>query len=128
MKYLKSKIASLNPDQKGLWDQMQEKSRLNICIPTGAGKGYMMMVDLLNRVIKSKEEVFAIASHRLMLNGQHMDDIFNMTAPIIGDIGFIFVGSSRYDINKFQEIPELNKALLKRNLNFNELFNALNSI
>jgi len=122
MKYLKSKIASLNSDQKILYDQMQKKSRLNICIPTGAGKGYIMMVDLLNRVIKSKEEFFAIASHRLMLNGQHMDDIFNMTAPIIGDIGFIFVGSSRYDINKFQENPELNKALLKRNLNFNELF------
>lgn len=122
MKYLKSKIASLNSDQKSLWDEMQKKNRLNICIPTGSGKGYMMMVDLLNRVIKSKEEVFAIASHRLMLNGQHMDDIFNMTEPIIGDIGFIFVGSSRYDIDKFQEDPELNKALLKRNLNFNEIF------
>lgn len=124
MNYLQSKINSLSSDQKYLWDQMRKENRLNICIPTGAGKGYIMIIDLLNRIMDSDEEVFAIASHRLMLNGQHMDDIFNITSPIIGDIGFIFVGSSKYDINKFQEYPDLNKALLNRELSFNEIFQS----
>ena len=93
LEYLNNKISSLTEDQRELFDWMQIENRLNICIPTGAGKGYIMMVDLLNRIIKSDEKVMTIASHRLMLNGQHMDDIFNMTQPLVGDIGFIFVGS-----------------------------------
>ncbi len=124
LEYLNNKISSLTEDQRELFDWMQIENRLNICIPTGAGKGYIMMVDLLNRIIKSDEKVMTIASHRLMLNGQHMDDIFNMTQPLVGDIGFIFVGSSRYDINKFQENPIINRGLFNKKLSFGDIFQS----
>lgn len=124
LEYLNTKISSLTEDQRELFDSMQVENRLNICIPTGAGKGYIMMVDLLNRVINSEERVFTIASHRLMLNGQHMNDIFNMTQPLVGDIGFIFVGSSKYDINKFQENPLINSGLFNKKLSFDDIFQS----
>jgi len=124
IEYLESKIGTLNSDQFNLWSEMRTNNRLNICIPTGSGKGYIMMVDLLNRIIKSDEKVFTIASHRLMLNGQHMDDIFNMTSPLVGDIGFIFVGSSRYDITKFQQDPKINSGLFSKGLSFNDIFQS----
>jgi uncharacterized pyridoxamine 5'-phosphate oxidase family protein len=39
MKYLVDKLNSLTSDQKELFNQMQENNKLQICIPTGAGKG-----------------------------------------------------------------------------------------
>ena len=123
-KYLKSKIDSLNPDQLNLFNEIQRNKLLQICIPTGAGKGYLMMVDLLNRFVKSDESIFAISSHRLMLNTQHLNDLFNIFSPVIGKLGFIFVGSSKYDTSKFQENVDFNKALLKNKLSYNEIVNS----
>jgi hypothetical protein len=120
-KYLKSKIESLNSDQLKLFNDIQNNKLLQICIPTGAGKGYLMMVDLLNRFVKSEESIFAISSHRLMLNTQHLNDLFNIFSPVIGKIGFIFVGSSKYDTSKFQQNVDFNKALLKSKLSYNEI-------
>ena len=50
-KYVKSIIQSLNSDQKNLFVEMQNENKLQICIPTGAGKGYLMIVDLLNQIV-----------------------------------------------------------------------------
>jgi hypothetical protein len=122
--HLKNKLKSLNSDQKFLFDEMQKSNLLQICIPTGAGKGYLMMADLLNQVVKSKSKIFTISSHRLMLNTQHMNDIFDVLAPYLGEIGFVFVGSSKYDVNKFQQNPEFNQALLKKKLSYNELVSS----
>ena len=47
------------------------KSKLNtlteICIPTGAGKGYLMMIDLLNRIVSTRKNLFVVSTHRLIV-------------------------------------------------------------
>lgn len=126
-KYLLSKIQSLNTDQKSLYSEMQSNNKLQICIPTGAGKGYLMIVDLLNQIVNSKNKISVVSSHRLMLNTQHLNDIFDILSPIIGKVGFIFVGSSKYDVNKFQDNIEFNKALLKKKLSYNEIVTSTTS-
>lgn len=118
---VKIRIKSLNSDQLSLYKDMQSNDLLQVCIPTGAGKGYLMMVDLLNQVVNTKNKIFAISSHRLMLNTQHMNDVFEILSPLIGKIGFVFVGSSKYDVDKFQDNIEFNKSLLKKHLSYNEI-------
>lgn len=125
-KYLKNKISSLNSDQKNLFDEMQKDNLLQICIPTGAGKGYLMIIDLLNQVVSKKSKTFVISSHRLMLNTQHLNDIFDTMSPIIGDVGFIFVGSSKYDTSKFQNNIDFNTQLLKKGISYNEIVSSTN--
>lgn len=122
--YLKSRLDSLTEDQKLLYNDMLSNNLLQICIPTGAGKGYLMMVDLLNQIISSRNKVFAISTHRLMLNTQHLNDIFEMLSPMLGKIGYIFVGSSKYDVSKFQENVDFNKSLLEKKLSYNELVSS----
>lgn len=126
LKYLKNKISSLNVDQKSLFDQMQNDNLLQICIPTGAGKGYLMIIDLLNQVVSEKSKTFVISSHRLMLNTQHLNDIFDTMSPMIGNIGYIFVGSSKYDTSKFQNNVEFNTQLLKKGISYNEIVSSTN--
>jgi hypothetical protein len=106
---------------------MQENDKLQICIPTGAGKGYIMMTDLINRLLSSDEEIFVISSHRLMLNTQHLNDIFNDLSTFLGEIGFIFVGSSKYDTSKFNDNQEFNKKLLKKKLSYTEIITSTTS-
>lgn len=126
-KYLISKLETLNSDQKGLYDDMQSNDKLQICIPTGAGKGYVLMIDLLNQIVSTKNKIFAIASHRLMLNNQHLNDIFSeILSPSIGKIGYIFVGSSRIDISKLMT-PEFNTTLFKKKIGFHELVSSTTS-
>ena len=126
-KYLKRKIRSLNPDQLSLFNQIVSNILLQLCIPTGTGKGYIMFVDILRRIIKTKESIIAISSHRLMLNEQHLNDLFEMLSPLIGDIGFIFVGSSKYNSSKFQSNTEFNKLLLKKKLSYDEIISSTTS-
>jgi hypothetical protein len=118
--YLIKKLSSLTDDQRNIFNTIQKNKLLQICIPTGGGKNYIMFIDLLLRVIKSEGDVFALCSHRLMLNMQHLKDIFEMLNPLIGEVGFIFVGSSKIDVSKFQT-PILNTTLLQKKLSFNEV-------
>ena len=128
MTYLSEKINSLNSDQKNLFGQMQSNNKLQICIPTGAGKGYLMIVDLLNRLFTSKGRIYSISSHRLMLNTQHLNDIFGVLSPSLGKIGFIFVGSSKYDTSKFQDNSNMNAGLMKLGLSYNEIVSSTTSM
>jgi len=115
-KFLQDKNSTLNMDQKVLFNEMQSNCKLQVCVPTGVGKGYLMIVDLLNRLLNSSEKVFVISSHRLMLNTQHLNDIFEELSPFLGQFGFVFVGSSKYDIDKFQENSNFNQLLQKKKL------------
>lgn len=124
MNLLEEKIKSLTPDQRVLFDQILTDNILQICIPTGAGKGYLMMVDLLNQILSTDNRIFTISSHRLMLNNQHLNDIFEILSPVIGDIGFVFIGSSNYDVDKFQDNPEMNTKLLKKGLSYNDIITS----
>lgn len=102
--YLKSKLDSLTEDQKSLYNDMLSNNLLQICIPTGAGKGYLMMVDLLNQIISSRNKVFAISTHRLMLNTQHLNDIFEMLSPMLGKIGYILLVVLNMMFQNFRKI------------------------
>lgn len=95
----KKKYASLRNDQKPIFDEMQEDNRLNICSPTGFGKGYIMISDLLKNVVYSDYKKYVIATHRLMLNTQHMDDIIKELESVLKDVIFIFLGSKEYAPN-----------------------------
>jgi len=122
--FLNEKKSTLTNDQKKLFDEIKLNIKLNICIPTGAGKGYLMMIDLLDRIINSDENVFVISSHRLMLNEQHMDDIVELLGEMIGEIGFLFVGSSEYKQNKFDDRKDWKKKLLNKGVSYKDLFHS----
>lgn len=91
---------TLNDDQKAIYEFLSENDRLTVSIPTGTGKGYIMGVDLLNRVVNTDERIFAIKTHRLLLNNQHMNDMINVLLSEIKDMLFIFIGSSRFKPNE----------------------------
>ena len=122
-KYLNQRESTLNPDQKVLYEDIKNNNKLQICIPTGAGKGYLMMVDLL-RNYYMYDSVSIIASHRLMLNSQHLDDIFNIFEPFIGEIGFIYLGSSTYNHIQYQQRPDINKKLKKLKLSYDDIISS----
>ena len=121
-KFFEDKYKTLTSDQKKLFDEIKVNNKLNICIPTGAGKGYLMMIDLLDRIINSDEKVFVISSHRLMLNEQHMDDVVELLGEMIGEIGFLFVGSSEYRQTKFNSRKDWKRKLLIKSTSYKDLF------
>lgn len=125
MEYLEEKINSLTDDQKDLFDQMQLNNLLQICIPTGAGKGYLMMIHLLNQIL-NKNSIDVISSHRLMLNTQHFNDLFDILSPFLGDVGFIFMGSSSLtkSIKKYQENKKFNTILKNKGLSWNDIISS----
>lgn len=98
--YLDNRFKKLNIDQKDLVSKIDKHDKINICIPTGTGKGYMMFFDILFNIEKNKADVIAIATHRLMLNDQHSQDIFDILTPYAGEIGFIMVGSDHITLRK----------------------------
>lgn len=108
---MKNLIKTLNQHQKTIFDLMNEKDRLQICLPTGVGKGYLMGVDIKNRIINHGSNVIAIASHRLILNNQHMGDLIDRLSDLFEDVRFIFVGSAEFDHSKVQDkyLRELHK-------------------
>lgn len=118
-------VKTLNKDQSDIYNQMLEKNKLQICIPTGVGKGYIMRVDILRRIL-GDENVIAIASHRLILNTQHTDDVINSLTDVISDVRFIFVGSDNYDMDKHQSNTKMVKNLIKSGTSFKEL--SLNTL
>jgi hypothetical protein len=122
---LKKLVNTLNKDQADIYKEMLVKNKLQICLPTGVGKGYLMRVDILRRIL-GDENVLAIASHRLILNTQHTDDIIDSLTDIISDVRFIFVGSDNYDINKHQSNTKMVKNLIKSGTSFDEL--SLNTL
>lgn len=99
--------------QKRCFERMQHDLRLSICFPTGVGKGHIMFVDILNRIVNGTENILTICSHRIMLNKQHMKDIFKISQPFIGEIGFIFVASDEYETKEYQSSDENFNNILK---------------
>ena len=99
--------------QKRCYDRMQLTNLLSICLPTGAGKGHLMFSDLLNRIVNTTEKIFAISSHRIMLNKQHMKDMFKLSEPFLGEIGYIFVASDEYETTEYQDSEASFNTLLK---------------
>ena len=95
------RIETLNKDQKTLFDHMINKYKGNYCFPTGVGKGYVFITHILWEMEMQNKDIFAIASHRLLLNSQHLEDLFKSSIENeIYNVSFIFVGSDMPNVNK----------------------------
>lgn len=123
MDIIQERLKTHSDDQHKLYNEMQDNDLLSICIPTGAGKGYVMMSDLLNQVVHN-EGINVISSHRLMLNSQHLDDVFTVLAPLLGDVGYIFLGSLNFDTEKIRENKIWNDVLRSKQLSHKELISS----
>lgn len=121
-------IQTLNPNQKEVFDAMLKNDKLQICLPTGVGKGYVMNVHIKNDIIKSDLKIACIASHRLLLNMQHLDDIIEVLKDIICDVRFIFVGSSRYNHNKLDQHEYLRKVFYQKGVTSKDLVKQTTSM
>jgi len=122
--YLEKMVSTLYPRQKELFDMMSICNKLQICLPTGVGKNYLMKLDLLRRLGEDKSKILVISSHRLMLNTQHMNDIFETLSKKMGEVGFVFVGSSSYDVSKFKENKMMNKSLRDLKLSYRDILSS----
>jgi len=112
--------AKLNKHQKSALESMSGTSPLTVCMPTGTGKSMVIEGDIINHIRIHTKDVFCIATHRLMLNTQHFTDLFRDFSIVAGSIGYIFVGSSKIDIE--QEDKDLNTMLKTLSLNYGDLF------
>ena len=108
-------LNSLNEDQRDILGLLQTKTRHQFRVPTGVGKGYVMIVHILHSVLFSEEKTFAIASHRLSLNNQHLRDIIEhcIKMNLIGKVKFLTIGSAALNTSK----------VLGEDLNLNMQFN-----
>lgn len=122
---VKERLKISNEDQLDCFNDMYKANRLTICLPTGGGKGHLMITDLLNRIVNTSGNIFAIATHRLMLNTQHMTDILMDYLPLTGKIGYIFVGSIPYNTKPLQKIPQFNSILYKERLGFTDIVSSV---
>jgi len=99
-KYITDKNDSLSDDQKDILSMMNLEDKLMICIPTGAGKGYIMRNRILNLLYDKTPKTLLVVTHRLMLNGQHLNDIFKDTIPLAANTGYIWIGSDEPNLTQ----------------------------
>jgi hypothetical protein len=93
-KILKKRLKSLLTEQKHVFDEMQKDPLLQLCYPCGFGKGYIIGTDLLHQMVNSDRQIFAVCSHRLGLNDQHISDLFKLFIPFLGEVAFAFCGTT----------------------------------
>jgi superfamily II DNA or RNA helicase len=123
--HMRRLYSSLYPYQNDANDKMKTCDRLTICFPTGTGKSLDIYVDMLENFKDKSNDVFVIASHRLMLNSQHLTDMFETFKCLLGYIGFIFVGSDPY--KEISQNPEYNNILKEQKLNFKDIISSTTS-
>jgi len=110
----------LYQDQKRSLDFIRNRNKATVHQPTGTGKSYIIYSSIIDILRKSGNDICAIASHRLMLNAQHMIDIFKEYKFALGAIGYVYVGSNNIPIKKFRN-KEINKKLKELGLNYGDL-------
>ena len=108
-------LETFNPDQVNIFNLLEKETKYQFRVPTGVGKGYVMISHILNSIINSDLKTFTIASHRLSLNNQHLRDIIELSIKLglIGKVKFLTVGSAALNTSK----------ILEENLELNKLFN-----
>lgn len=101
-------------------DFMRNTNKCIICHPTGVGKSYIGYGNMLESFVD--KNIFVTASHRLMLNSQHLTNMFKLFRFLAGHIGFIFVGSDggTLTLNK-KERKIFNNLLKDKGLNERDL-------
>jgi hypothetical protein len=98
-------IKTFNPHQAEMFKRLNEETRHQFRVPTGVGKGYVMIGHILYSIINTEQSIFTIASHRLSLNNQHLRDLIDkfIDLKLLGKVKFLTVGSQVLDINKLFE-------------------------
>src|SRR6056297_819696 len=114
-------IRSLSSDQADIFEAMSEYDRLNICMPTGTGKSRIIYADMMTYLNEDSYDIFVLGSHRLMLNTQHFDEIFENLNIVVGSVGYIFVGSTKVDYEKYTTDSDFNKRCKEAELNSKDL-------
>lgn len=107
--------------QKDCLDEMIMEDCLTICMPTGTGKSRVIYGDMLDHLKLDTFDTFVIASHRLLLNVQHFNELFTTFEILATKIGFIFVGSSGVDLTDIQTNISINQKLASEKLNYPDL-------
>ena len=95
-------IGTFNPHQAEMFDILNKENRYQFRVPTGVGKGYVMIGHILHSIVNTEQSVFTIASHRLSLNNQHLRDLINyfIDMDLIGKVKFLTIGSQVLNIDK----------------------------
>ena len=95
-------IKTFNVDQLEMFEMLKNNDRYQFRVPTGVGKGYVMIAHILYTIIKTKQSKFLISSHRLSLNNQHLKDLigFYIDLNLINKVKFLTVGSQALNISK----------------------------
>jgi hypothetical protein len=95
-------IKSFNKHQSEMFNILNTENLYQFRVPTGVGKGYVMIGHILNSVMNSENSIFTIASHRLSLNNQHLRDLIDLFIEfkLLGKVRFLTVGSSSLNIDK----------------------------
>lgn len=120
---IQNKIETLNADQREMFNLLISEILYQFRVPTGFGKGYVFMIHIWNQIVNSSDETFAIVSHRLSLNNQHLRDMINdvIELNLIEKVRFLSVGSKALDIEKAlkgsRELKELNRQIYDINSN-----------
>jgi hypothetical protein len=105
-------IKTFNKHQFEMFNILNRENKYQFRVPTGVGKGYVMIGHILNSIINTEQSVFTIASHRLSLNNQHLRDLIDQVIELdlIGKVKFLTVGSGVLNVDKlFQDDYELAK-------------------
>lgn len=103
-------IKTFNPHQAEMFKRLNEEVRHQFRVPTGVGKGYVMIAHILHSIIKTEQSIFTIASHRLSLNNQHLRDLIDrfVELELLGKVKFLTIGSQVLNIDKlFEDDKEL---------------------
>ena len=104
-----------------------KRNKGTFSIPTGAGKSRIIYTRILEGFVDRTCSSFidVITSHRLMLNSQHLTSLLNNFKPLIGKIGYVFVGSDGFKLKvKDKTKREFNKLLRKQGLNYKDIISS----
>ena len=79
------------------YGEMSIFDKATIEFPTATGKTRIIQCDLLRYLPNHNLDVFCIASHRLMLNVQHIKSLLKVLKHALPHVAFVFVGTQRID-------------------------------
>lgn len=104
-------VAKFNQEQTLNFIEMRRVDKMRVCFPVGCGKGYLIFADMYYRVLYTQESIFTIATHRRLLNKQHLKDIMFTLSDLAGQIVYINVGSGAVSskLEKYFDIDIINK-------------------
>lgn len=87
--------------------EMDIFDKASIEFPTGTGKTRIIQCDLLKQLPENGKDVFCIASHRLMLNVQHIKGLMEILKYALPDVAFVFIGSQSIDFADITQSDEV---------------------